>query len=45
MKLLFESGNIGTIKVIYDNKKEDITIIYRDEQNASLIEEKRKEDL
>jgi len=44
LKLILESGNIGTINVIYegDNK---ILIIYRDKQNASINKNKRIEDL
>ena len=46
LKLILESGNIGTIKVICPNEGDNkISIIYRDEQNASLIANKRKDDL
>lgn len=46
LKLITNLGNIGTIKVIWGDKGESkVSIIYRDEQNTSLIEDKRKEDL
>jgi len=45
LKFILNSGNIGTIGINYNNNKDGILIFYRDEQNASLIEDKRKEDL
>lgn len=46
LKLFIESGNIGTIKVIYkDDGDNTLSILYMDKQNTSLIKEKRKEDL
>ena len=43
MKQFTNLGNIGTIKLTYGN--DEIMIAYRDEQNYSLIEERRKDDL
>ena len=46
LKLFFESGNIGTIKVIYkDDGDNTLSILYMDKQNTSLIKKKRKDDL
>lgn len=46
LKLFAESGNIGAIKVICPKEGDNtISIIYRDEQNASLNENNKKEDL
>lgn len=45
LKLIVESGNIGTIRVKCEDNEDSVLIIYIDEQNSSITEKERREDL